>query len=230
MTSTIYLPLFFVWLLLAGAPGAGGQGSPDAWSEELHYEWDLGGFLGTLATLFMPGKGDGVLATRSTAEGTLVTELHVTSPASREGEFWLYGAEIDPSGPDTRRVWSEYRFRGEEKRKSQELDEGEVVDIASGIYRLRRDPPSDSRKLRIWSSGRIYAVEARLVSVETRPFDGRLAQVRQLRIEGTRAVEGREWKGRLDLFLADDEAATPVEIVIERDFARLRLTLVSREE
>lgn len=198
--------------------------------EVLRYEWDLGGFLGTVASLFIPGKGEGTLETRLLADGSLVSELRVTSPASRAEEFWLYGAELEPEGPTTLRVWSAYRFRGKEKEQSQDLDEGDVVDVASGIYQLRRSPPDEARPMRIWSSGKIYAVEARQVGVETRSLDGREVAVRHLRIEGTRAIEGREWQGRLDLFLADDEAATPVEIVIRRDFARVRLVLVGHQD
>jgi hypothetical protein len=34
------------------------------------------------------------------------------------------------------------------------------------------------------------------------------------------------WKGSLDLWLTQDEAATPVEILVERGWAAVRLKLV----
>lgn len=217
-------------LLLVG-PGPTAAGEPAAGliaprHEVLRYDWDLGGFIGNLASLFIPGRGDGSLTTFTNGAGRLQTELHITSPKSREGEFWLYGAEIDPVTRRTVRVWSSYLFRGKSKRKQADLEEADVIDISSGILLLRQDPPATSRRMRIWSDGKIYPVEIRSVGREVRRIGQTEIPVRYLAVRGLKEEGGRYWRGKMDLFFGEDADATPVEIRFVRDHARVRLKLV----
>ena len=45
-------------------------------------------------------------------------------------------------------------------------------------------------------------------------------------VRGIKQPGGRFWNGKLDLWLAEDEAATPVELFIARRGAKVRLELV----
>jgi hypothetical protein len=48
-------------------------------------------------------------------------------------------------------------------------------------------------------------------------------------VRGQRIAGERFWKGGMDLWLAQDEARTPVRIQVERGFANVRLDLVHDE-
>ncbi len=215
-----------VALACAEATPAEAAGAARSEGEEvLRYRWDLGGFLGSIASLFIPGQGEGTLTTGPDADGHLRSELHITSPKSRKGEFWRYGAEIEPGGARTLRVWSAYLFRGRAKEKSAELDGDGVIDVASGIYLLRQTPPAASRRMRIWSDGKIYPVAVEPVGREARRIGSREIAVRHYAVRGVQEEGARFWKGKLDLFLAEDAAATPVEIRLARSGSRVRLLL-----
>jgi len=49
------------------------------------------------------------------------------------------------------------------------------------------------------------------------------------RVRGQRISGERFWKGGMDLWLAQDEARTPVRIQVERGFANVRLDLVNED-
>lgn len=192
--------------------------------EELHYRWNLGRFLGRVAGIFLPSEGDGVL-TMKRANGDFVTELVITSEHSREGEFWRYGSQIDPQSGFAEKAWSSYRWRGEAKSKRDDLNGANVTDIVSGIYAIRRDPPKASRHMEIWSDGKIYPVTVIPKGEETRKIDGKPVATRHYTVRGYKTPDGRFWKGSLELWLAEDAAATPVEIHITRDLAAVQLRL-----
>ncbi|MCL4837174.1 MAG: DUF3108 domain-containing protein [Thermoanaerobaculia bacterium] len=125
----------------------------------------------------------------------------------------------------TVRAWSSYRWRGETKQREAEVGQAGVVDIASAIQALRRDPPEHSRVLEIWSDGRIYPVLVLAGESRRRLLDGRPVEVRVYSIRGLSRPNRRTWKGRVDLWLADDPASTPVEIRVQRTFATVVLSL-----
>ena len=103
-----------------------------------------------------------------------------------------------------------------------------MLDIASGIYAIRRDPPQKTRRMEIWSDGDVYPVDVIPQGFETRTLaDGRKVQVQKFSIRGVDIPDRERWKGRLDLWLARDEAATPVEILISRNLADVRMELKS---
>lgn len=194
--------------------------------EVLRYRWSLGGFFGTLARVFLPGRGEGELTTGPNPAQRMVVELDITSPeGAAEGEYWRYGAEIDPATDRTLRAWSSYRFRGDSSREESDLEDAAVIDIASGILLLRRDPPSAPRDLRIWNDGKIYPIVIVPRGQVQRNVDGRPVVARHYAIRPRRVPNERLWKGSLDIYLLNDEASTPVEISLERRMARVRLVL-----
>ena len=198
-------------------------------NETLRYSWSLGGFFGTVARMFLPGRGEGTLTTRDGEAGTTEVELDITAPTVA-GEFWRYGSAMDSSDWRTLRAWSSYRFRGRDGAKESDLGEESVIDIASGILLLRRDPPTMPRDMRIWSDGKIYPVVIQPRGTVSRRFGGRPQAVRHYAIRARKVPNERLWKGKLDIFLANDEAATPVEISVERSMARVRLLIEGQDD
>lgn len=206
------------------------QAAPQPVNESFQYRWQLRNFVGAIAGLFLPRQGKGELSFKSQGNGHLRTELLITSPSSESGEYWRYGADIDPRTQQTLRAWSSYLFRGEQKSKSAEIDADGVFDVVSGIYSIRRDPPTRPRKMEIWSDGKIYPVVVIPGDKAKKRVGKREVLARRFTIRGDDSrVEGnnRKWKGRLELWLAQDETATPVEIMISRNLADVRLQLVS---
>ena len=208
-----------VSLLLLAAPSRAHE------PEILRYQWRLLGFAGALAGLFLPNEGSATLSTGVGADSMVESELLLNAPSSRDGEFWRYGAKLDPRDGRTLRAWSTYLFRGEMKSKAKELGQPGTIDIASGIYLIRRNPPNGRRPMRIWSDGKEYPVEVVPRSLEQRKLAGRRVPVRRYSIVGVERPGERLWKGSLDLWLTEDEQATPVEILVERGWAAVRLRL-----
>ncbi|MEZ5331695.1 MAG: hypothetical protein R2991_06505 [Thermoanaerobaculia bacterium] len=193
--------------------------------ETLVYEWSLGGFLGKLAAAIVPGHGDGALATRPVDEG-LELELLITSPHSEKGDFWRYSAVIDRESGRTLRAESSYRFRGKSKEKEADLSEMDVIDVASGIHWIRKTRPQEAADLSIWSDGKVYPVVVESRGWQQRSVDGHTHNLEWFSVRA-REVEGEpEWKGSLDLYLSPGEDAEPLEIVVDRKWARVRLELV----
>jgi len=212
-------------LLMAPSAGVSQIQRPD---EEFQYRWQLRNFMGNLAGLFLPNQGEGLLTFKSDRNGRMRSELTITSSASRNGEYFRYGSEMDTRTLQPIRAWSAYSWRGETKSKSSEIEQDGVLDVASGIYSIRQDPPAKTRRMEIWSDGKVYPVNVIPLGTETRKLrDGRKIDVRHYSIRGVDVPGRRKWKGKLDLWLARDEAATPVEIVISRNLADVHMELKS---
>jgi hypothetical protein len=200
---------------------------PGAPAERLAYRWRLQGAAGALAGLFFPRRGEGMLREGVLPDGKHRSDLLITSQDSGKGEFWSYGAEFDPATSNTHRAWSSYVFRGKRQAKSQNIDEHGITDITAGIHRLRRERPRTAIRQRIWSDGKVYNVNVTplgsenlvLLKGSARPLTDRYA------IEGIAAPGERLWKGRIELWLARDERATPLQILIERGWASVLLQL-----
>ncbi|HEX9799299.1 MAG TPA: DUF3108 domain-containing protein [Thermoanaerobaculia bacterium] len=210
------LPLV-AWLFAASPASAG---------ESFHYRWSLRGFLGTLASLFVPGQGEGLLTVEQLPGGRERSELRVTSTESDAGEYFVYGSEWDPAGRRTLRAWSDLVWRGEKKAKQAELADDNVLDIVAAIQLLRRERPEYALRLEIWSDGRLYPVVVLPRERERRRLAGREVEARHFSVHGVSLPGRRLWKGELDLWIAGDVVATPVEIVVARRGARVRLQLV----
>ncbi len=214
-----------VWALAEAKPAPVPSRVPTEGAEVLQYRWHLGGFLGFLAGFVLPNDGEGRLVTRKEANGRVASELLITSQESAQGEFWSYGAEIDPQNLDTVRAWSASRWQGKSRKHESEVKEKGVVDIASAIYRLRRDRPETPKQMTIWSDGRLYPVLVIPRELSRRRVGDRVVAVRHYQIQGFEKPGQRFWEGRLGLWLAQNPAATPVEIAVERSLANLHLVL-----
>lgn len=196
-------------------------------AEVLRFGWGLGGFKGTLARLVIPGRGDAVMRTGRNADGHLVSELNISSPRSRHGDFQRYGAEMtDRSPARTRRAWTTQMFRGRVREREADLAGEEAVDIASSIWRLRHDPSFGVGRARLWSSGNYYPIEITDAGRGWGMLGERRVGTRTFLIEGLRLPDERFWKGRVELVLADDENATPLEIVLRQEGVKVRLVLL----
>ncbi|MDH3743724.1 MAG: hypothetical protein OES47_01325, partial [Acidobacteriota bacterium] len=155
--------------------------------EVLSYGWSLGGFKGMLARLVVPGRGGATLRTGRNGTGHLVSELNIFSPRSRHGDFQRYGAEIG-SGPaaETLKAWTTQMFRGRKKEKEEDLGGEEAVDIASSIWRLRREPAFGSGRSRLWSGGNFYPIEVRPAGKSWATLEGHRITTRSFLIQGVR--------------------------------------------
>ena len=193
--------------------------------EVLRYHWHLEGLIGVLASLFVPGRGDAELSVEKTPEGNLQSELLITSPDSAAGEFFRYGAEWEPESGRTLEAWSAYRWRGEQKEKRAKVDEVGVVDIVSAIHLLRLVPPVEPRQLEIWSDGKLYPVDVEPVAIEQVQVDKRTLAAHHYLVHGLDLPGRRKWDGELELWISLTRHATPLEMLVTRKGARLRLEL-----
>ena len=210
-----------VVLLLPAAAGSA-TGLPN---EEFRYRWQLRNLMGAVAGLFLPRQGEGSLTFKRT-NGHLKSELTITSPESKQDGYFRYGSEVDIRTLQPIRAWSSYSWRGESKSKNEAVDKDGVLDVAAGIYAIRSDPPVKSRRMEIWSDGKIYPVVVIPLGLETRKLPHGKVRARHYSIRGVNLPGQRRWKGKLDLWLTADEAATPVEIVISRNLADVRMELM----
>jgi len=212
--------------LLVVPTGASGQGRGQ--NEEFQYRWQLRNIMGAIAGLFLPRQGEGSLSFKTDPSGRLRSELTITSSSSHQGEYFRYGSEIDTRTLQPIRAWSSYSWRGETKSKTSPIEQDGVLDIASGIYAIRQDPPEKPRRMEIWSDGKIYPVVVIPLGAETRKMQGgKKVDVRHYSIRGVDLPDRNRWKGKLDLWLARDAASTPVEIVISRNLADVHMELKS---
>lgn len=218
------VPAALAVVLLLPAAGSAATIQPN---EEFRYRWQLRNFVGAVAGLFLPRQGEGSLTFKRT-NGHLKSELTITSPQSKQEGYFRYGSEIDVRTLQPIRAWSSYSWRGESKSKNEAVEKDGVLDVAAGIYAIRSDPPTKSRRMEIWSDGKIYPVVVIPLGVETRKLPHGKIQARHYSIRGVNLPGQRRWKGKLDLWLTTDAAATPVEIVISRNMADVRMELMSR--
>lgn len=199
-----------------------------AQTEQFVYHWQLRKLAALFGGILIPGEGEGRLTFENHGDGRLMAELLITSEHSEEGEFWRYGAEIDTDDGQTVKAWSSYLWRGKQDSDSADIDEGGVIDVASGIYRIRRTLPERPHSMRIWSEGKIYPVVVTPMGTEERKLPGgERVEARHFRVSGLELPGERFWKGHLDLWFAKDEAATPVEIRFDRTLLGVQLRLVS---
>lgn len=196
--------------------------------EEFRYRWQLRNLVGSVAGLFLPNQGEGEL-TFKRQNGQLRSELLITSSASKAGEYFRYGSMMDVRTLQPIRAWSAYSWRGESKEKTSEIETDGVLDVASGIYAIRSNPPTTTRRMEIWSDGKVYPVVVIPLGSDRRKIGAKKTKVdtRHYSIRGIDVPGRRRWKGKLDLWLAKDEAATPVEILISRNLADVHLELLS---
>ncbi len=211
-------------LLLVLVPA--GRASAQSTDEDFHYHWQLRNVVGVILGFFFPRQGNGELAFKLQKDGHLRGELMITSPESREGEYWRYGSEIDPRTLQPIRVWSSYQWRGKSKSKTDEVDQKGVLDISCAIYSIRHAPPHQATDMEIWSDGKIYPVTVFPMGDEVRQVSDRNVETRHFAIRGRDLPDRRHWTAKVDFWLSKDAIATPVEIQISRNLADVKLELL----
>ncbi len=192
--------------------------------ERFHYTWKLSKFLGWIAGFFLPSRGAGTLTFEPLAENRMRGELMITSQDSESGEFWGYETEMDLESGYTLRAGSSYSFNGKQRQKQAEIGDEGVFDVASTIYWLRRELPRHSRRIEVWSDGKIYPVLVQLKGVSKRKVGDQRITARRYIIAAAPGATVR-WKGKLELWIAEDPEATPIEIVVHRGGAAVRMRL-----
>lgn len=229
MPSTRRIPAGRTFRLAAGIVAVLGLLPAAASAEEtLHYRWRIEGFFGALAGLFFPSHGDARLSETTLASGNLQSSLHITSDEVEDASFFQYEAEIDPASGRTVAARSKQLWQGKRKDKSSPIVDPTTVDVASAIHLLRRTLPEKAQEMEIWSDGKLYPVVVEPGGPQTRKIGGKSIPTLHFMIRPLVRPERRVWKGELDLWFATDPQSTPVEMLVARSPARLRLELVKQ--
>jgi hypothetical protein len=194
--------------------------------EALRMRWKLSGFLGAIASLFIPSTGEALFTFVPAEERRYDLNFLVTS-RKREGEHFLYGAQVDERSGTAAAVWSSQMFRGELKQREQEVDDPNLIDYASAVYRLRWMPPESTTRMTIWDSGRTYNIEVEPLKQNRRRIAGEKIEVRGYVVRGVKIEGEPTMRDKIWIYFARDESATPVEIVAKRGLLKARIQLVN---
>ena len=190
--------------------------------ELIRMRWHLGGFIGSIAGLFLPSNGDVLLTFVPGPDERIQVQLLITAP-SREDDYYLYGAEIDEESGATTTVWSAYAYKKKYEAYEQELDDANTIDFASGLYNMRWNAPSEPLRQSIWVDGDLHPVDVRPLKPETRKISGVKLDVQGYELRGSVVDGEREFKERVYIYFARDDRSTPVEIVAKRAGVRIRV-------
>jgi len=196
--------------------------------EVLHLRWKLSGFLGLVAGLFVPNSGDALLTFVPASENRVEIGVLVTTP-KRDGEYFVYGAEIDEESGATSNVWSSYAYSDSARNREQQIDVTNVIDYASAIYHLRWNPPLTTTQMTIWDMGKTYPVQVKPLKLQKRNVAGKKVVVRGYEIRGVKVKGQPSFADKFYLYFANDDRSTPVEIVGKRSLVRVRFQFVAAE-
>ena len=196
--------------------------------EIVRMRWKLSGFLGFLVGLFVPSTGDALMTFVPLPDDRLKIEFLLTS-VKRQGEFYLYGAEVDERSGSPIAIWNSEMIKDRRKDRETLIDDPQTIDYASAIYRLRWHGPDEAHPMTIWDRGRSYSAEVRPLGVRKRKINGARMQVRGYEIRGLKGGEGRSFDDRIWLYFALDDRSTPVEIVGKRGLIKARIEMVGVE-
>ena len=239
-------------LLAASLTASAFAGSPTS-TERFHYSWRLRGGLAWLASIRFPTSGYGELKTVKTADASPVVDTALKITPKEGAGFYLYQSQIDDRDGRTLMTYHGYEW-GEKSRHERtlfdyvkrlarirkETSEGvenrvkpipqeSVRDVLTAIYFLRQNATTIQQPLssNIYSDGKLYPVvfapEGRdRIAVASRSYSARVYKV-------VAAPDAQKrWPGAVKVWLTDDDAAIPVRIEIQRNFATLRLDLDNR--
>jgi len=191
--------------------------------EVLEFEWQLRGFLGAIASLFVPSRGDAVLTFVPDSGDVMEVQMLVTSP-DREGAYFLYGAAMGERDGHTSAIWSSYEFNDRRRDREQDISEPDVIDFASAMYLVRKYPPDTPKPITIWNHGRTYAAEVRPLGVQQREVNRERKQLLGFAVVGAGAHGESAFKDRFYMYF--DDNGTLTQIVTRRGLIRVRMDLV----
>ncbi|MBI2215235.1 MAG: DUF3108 domain-containing protein [Acidobacteria bacterium] len=218
--------------------------------EVVTYDWELNGFLSWFAGLRFPTHGTGTLATVVRSNSSIATELRIISHKGGS-DLYQYQSEIDPGSLVTLVSLDGYKFEGrhrsstttfdygsktmrreklDSKRgpststKSSALPSGEIRDVLSVIYYLRKSATTLQTPLetKVYSAGKLYSVVLTPGAVSTIDLGGTHVSAKQYTISAT-AAEKQKWPGDVSFWLTRDAQATPARILIRQKGASLDL-------
>ena len=219
-----------VLLLAAGAGGAEAEESSigEPRSERLSYGWRLEGLSGVISRLFrlLPTSGDALMELRVEPHGRLQIEFIASSEQAKPTDYWKHETAVDLGAWRSVRAAETLHFRKRRKHRSWELEKLGVIDVLGGLQLLRFSPPGSVERRTIWSDEKLYPVTVASSGLQRRSVGGREVTVRHLAIRGVKERGARRWAARADLWLTNDEAGTPLEILYSQSLGQLRLTLV----
>lgn len=215
-------------LTVAGAVRGAQEPARAPRSEELRYRWRLEGVSSWISRLFgiLPTTGDGLMALRIEPGNRLGVAFTATSEKADPDEYWKYETAVDLAAWRSLSVRETLHYGKKQKSESFDLTELDVLDVLSGLQQLRYVVIDDSERRTIWSDGRVYSVMVTFHAFERREFESRDLTVRHFSIRGIREPGQRFWKSRAELWIGDDAAALPVEMIYHQALGRLRMTLV----
>jgi hypothetical protein len=209
-------------------PASAARNARECDGEAFEMRWKLSGFLGALVGLFVPNHGDALLTFVPGDDGKERITLLITTP-KREGEYFLYGAEVEPDSGTTAAVWSAYRYKDKAKGRETEIDEPDVIDLASGIYHLRLDPPTETIRATLWNDGDRYLAEVEPLEPERRKISGHKLEVQGFRVRGVKAPGQKYFEDTFTVYFTRGGRGTPVAIIGKRGMLRLRIELIEEQ-
>lgn len=209
-------------------PRLAARRAADAGGQATHMRWKLTGVLGWIAGLFVPNHGDALLTAEPVPGDRTRIQLLITAPR-RDGEYFLYGADVDSDSGAVAAAWSAHAFRKDREARAQQIEEPNVVDMASAVYLLARDPPKKKSVWSIWNRGELFAAEIEPLPPETRRVGDARVAVRGYAVRGASVPGLRSFEEKLLFYFTAGTAPQPVEIVGTRGPLRLRLRVVEPE-
>jgi len=214
--DTLSRPIFSEHQEAAAAAAARG-------GEVLEFEWHLRGFLGAIAGLFVPRRGDAVLTFVPDSDDEMEVQMLVTSPY-KEGAYFLYGAAMGEQDGHASTIWSSYEYNDRHRNREQDIDEPDVIDFASVMYLVRRYPPDAPKRMTIWNQGRTYAAEVQPLGVQQRMVNGQRRALMGFAVVGARTPDEPFFKDRFSMYF--DDNGTLTQIVTRRGLMWVRMDLV----
>lgn len=195
----------------------------DRGGEVLEFEWQLRGFLGAIASLFVPSRGDAVLTFVPDSGDSMEVQMLVTSP-DNEDAYFLYGAAMGEQDGYTSTIWSSYEYRDRRRDREQDINEPNVIDFASAMYLVRKHPPDMPQRMTLWNHGRTYAAEVKPLGVQRREVNEERKELFGFAVVGVRARGESYFDDNFYMYF--DDNGTLTQIVARRGLMRVRMDLV----